>query len=102
MGRNAKATLETSFFIGSSSFLQVAMTCVKAYMSSKFGQIMPPPTELSALQSLKNQGTNNGGATVAFLYSCRYSNKDMHKCVDEFVFQPDLTTGYGVSCPWTT
>ena len=27
-------------------------------------------------------------------------NKDMHKVSDEFEFQPDWTTVYGVSCPW--
>ena len=86
MGRNAKATLETSFLIGSSSFLQVARTRIKAYLSSNFGQIMPLPRELAAHQSLKNQCINNGVATVEFLYICRYYNKDMHKCLDEFEF----------------
>ena len=27
-------------------------------------------------------------------------NKDMHKISDEFEFQPDWTTDYGVRCPW--
>ena len=27
-------------------------------------------------------------------------NEDMHKISDEFQFQPDRTTDYGVSCPW--
>ena len=26
-------------------------------------------------------------------------NKDMHKSLDEFEFQPDPTTDYGVTCP---
>ena len=26
-------------------------------------------------------------------------NKDMHLILDEFVFQPDMKTDYGVSCP---
>ena len=25
-------------------------------------------------------------------------NKDMHKSLNDFEFQPDLTTDYGVSC----
>ena len=29
-------------------------------------------------------------------------NKDMHKILDEFEFQPDPTTDYGVSCPWAS
>ena len=31
-------TLAPSFLIGSSSFLQVSMTCMKAWMSSNFGK----------------------------------------------------------------
>ena len=27
---------------------------------------------------------------------------DMHKISDEFEFQPDWTTDYGVSCPWAS
>ena len=27
-------------------------------------------------------------------------NEDMHKISDEFEFQPDRTTDYGVNCPW--
>ena len=29
-------------------------------------------------------------------------NEDMHKILDEFEFQPDPTTDYGVSCPWAS
>ena len=39
-----------SFF----SFLQVTRTCMKAWMSSNFGQIPTPTPELSALARLKN------------------------------------------------
>ena len=41
-------TLAPSFLIQSSSFLQVTRTCMKAWMSSNFGQI-PSTPELSAL-----------------------------------------------------
>ena len=53
-GRNLVNTLAPSFFIRSSSFLQVMRTCMKAWMSSNFGQIPPPTPELSALARLKN------------------------------------------------
>ena len=49
------ATLVTSFLIGSCSFLQVTRTCLKVWISSNFGQIPPQPTELAALERLKNQ-----------------------------------------------
>ena len=53
-GRNLINTLSPSFFNRSSSFLQVTITCVKAWMSSNFGQIPPLTPELSALARLKN------------------------------------------------
>ena len=43
----------SSFFIGSSSFLQVTWTTIKSGMSSKFGQIRPLTAELAALERLK-------------------------------------------------
>ena len=46
-------TLALSFFIGSSSFLQVTRTTVKSWISSKFGQIQPCTAELAALDHLK-------------------------------------------------
>ena len=46
-------TLAPSFLIESSSFLQVTRTCLKAWMSSNFGQITPLTPELSALERLK-------------------------------------------------
>ena len=29
-------------------------------------------------------------------------NKDIHKILDKFKFQPDRTTDYEVSCPWAS
>ena len=46
-------TLAPSFLYESSSFLQVTRTCIKAWMSSNFGQIPPPTPELSTLGRLK-------------------------------------------------
>ena len=45
-GRNLVNTLAPSFLIGSSSFLQVTRTCMKAWMSSNFGKFA---TELRPL-----------------------------------------------------
>ena len=47
-------TLAPSFLIGSSSFLQVARSTIKAYMGSKFGQFRPATEESVALEHLKN------------------------------------------------
>ena len=47
-------TLAPRFLIGSSSFLQVTRSTIKAYMCSKFSQIRPGTVELAALECLKN------------------------------------------------
>ena len=48
------ATLAPSFFIGSSSFLQVTRTTIISRMGSNFSQIRPLTAELAALECLKN------------------------------------------------
>ena len=57
MGQNANlvSTLEPSFLIGSFSFLQVARTTIKAWMSLNVGRIPPLTSELAALERLKKQ-----------------------------------------------
>ena len=44
-GRNVVSTLSPSFFIGSSSFLQVTRTIIKAWMSWNFSSIRPRTAE---------------------------------------------------------
>ena len=48
------STLAPSFLNGSSSFLQVTRTTIKAWMSSNLGRIRPLTSELAALERLKN------------------------------------------------
>ena len=43
-----------SFLIGSSSFLQVRRTAIRAWISSNFRQIHSQTAELAALERLKN------------------------------------------------
>ena len=52
--KNGVATFSRLFLIGSISYLQVTMTYMRAWMSSKFDQIGPGTTELAALEHLKN------------------------------------------------
>ena len=47
------STLAPSFLFGSSSFLQVTRTTIKAWMSSNLGRIPPLTLELAALERLK-------------------------------------------------
>ena len=46
------ATVVLSCLIGSSSFLQVMRTCIKAWMRSNFSKIPPLTTELATLERL--------------------------------------------------
>ena len=50
---NLVTTLTPSFFIGSSLFLQVTSTNIKACMGSKFHKIGPETYELAALERLE-------------------------------------------------
>ena len=53
MGENLVSTLALPFFIGSSLFLQVTRTAIKAWMSSKFDKIGPGSAELATHECLK-------------------------------------------------
>ena len=50
---NVVSTLEPSFLIGSSSYLQVKRTSITSRKSSKFGQIGPRTAELAALERME-------------------------------------------------
>ena len=52
MSYNLVSPLAPSFLMGSSSFLQVTRTTIKAWMSSNFGRIQPLTSELVALEGL--------------------------------------------------
>ena len=53
MGKNGVITFSRILLIRSFSYLQVTMTCIRAWMSSKFGRIRPRTTELAALERMK-------------------------------------------------
>ena len=53
-GRNVVSTPAPSFYIGSSSFMQVTRTTIKAWMSSNFSRIPLLTAELAALECLEN------------------------------------------------
>ena len=47
------STLALPCFIGSSLFLQITMTAIKAWIGSKFGKIGPGSAEFATLERLK-------------------------------------------------
>ena len=54
-GKGVVTTLVPSFLNGSSSFLHVTRTTMKAWTSLNFGKIPSQTTKLAALEHLKNQ-----------------------------------------------
>ena len=88
-------TLAPSVLIGSSEFLQVTRTIIKAWTSSQFDQIRPWNAELAALERLKIS------IDLKWEKSCEHSRafifnwiffilagiKDMHEGLDEFGFR---------------
>ena len=53
-GKNLVSTLAPSFFIESSSFLQLRRTIIKSWTKSNFGLVQPWTVELTALEDWKN------------------------------------------------
>ena len=56
--------------------------------------------ELAALQCLKNRRHHFFSVAIDPILFKLTGNEDMQNILDEFEFRPDLTTAYGVSCPW--
>ena len=58
--------------------------------------------ELAALERLKSRRHHFFSITIDPILFKLAGNEDMRSILDEFEFQPDLTTDYGVSCPWVS
>ena len=56
--------------------------------------------ELAALERLRNRRQHFVSVAIDPILFKLAGNEDMHNILDEFEFRPDLTTDYGVSCPW--
>ena len=90
------------FLIGSSSFLQVTRTTIKAWMSLNFGGISPLTAELAALERLKKTyklvSTLVPSIFVWILFILA-GNKGNYIVSDEFEIRPVPSMECGVSCP---
>ena len=58
--------------------------------------------ELAALERRKNRRHHFFSVAINPILFKRAGNVDMHNILDEFEFRPDLTTDYGISCPWAS
>ena len=97
--KNGVATFSRMFLIGYISYLQVTITCVRPWISLKFGQI----------RQLVSMATNRVimEKMLLSLFLCCFNpilfilagNDDMHNSSEEFELLPDPTTDCAVSCP---
>ena len=106
-GENAVSILTPSVLIRSSSNLHVTRIDIKSRMSSNFGQIRPHPSELCALERLKNSHRLIMGkwclqaSMLIFdrIFVKLAGNQDTHKISDEFEFRPDWICHFGITRP---
>ena len=77
-------------------------TCIKAWMSLNLGQIPPLTMELAVLERLKNRSHHFFSVAIDPILFKLTGNEEVHYILDEFEFQPDRTTDYGISCPWAS
>ena len=70
-----------SFFIGSSSFLQVTRTTIKAWMSLNFGVISPLTAELASLERLKKTYKLVSTLAPSFLFGSSLSLQVTRKTI---------------------
>ena len=96
-GENDVCTLTPSVLIRSSSNLQITRTGIKSCTRSNFGQIEPLPSELGALERLKNSLWLIMGKWClqanTFIFDWIFvklaGNQNRHKISDEFKLWPD-------------
>ena len=84
-------TLAHSCLIGSSSFLLITRTTTKDCPSAS-GKI--------SIYFIWEKCCDHSSAFIfKWIFFFLAGNKDNHKSLDEFEFQPDPITDYGVNCP---
>ena len=81
-----------SFLIGSSSFLHVTRTTIKAWMSLNFGGISPLTAEFAALERLKKDLLvcyHSSAFVFDWIFFILAGNNDNYIVSDEFEIRPD-------------
>ena len=84
-------TLELSFLIGSSSFVQETRTCIKAWMSSNFNQTRPLTIELPALLASEKSMYNVVNTLAPSFLIGSSSFLQVTRISDEFKIRQDQT-----------
>ena len=100
-GENGVSTLSLLFLIGSFWYFHVTRTSIKAWMSLNFLKWDLTLAHWTQVSDWCPLGYLFCVAIDPILFKLA-SNEDRHNILDEFEFRPDLTTDYGVSCPWAS
>ena len=74
-------------------------TCIKAWMSSKLGQIRPLVSMATDSFIIWKTVSNFFSVVLDGILFILTGNYDIHKSLDEFEIRPDPTTDHRVSCP---
>ena len=74
-------------------------TCIKAWMSSKFGQIRPLVSMATDSDIIWKMVLQLFSVVLDGILFILTGNDDIHKSLDEFEIQPDPTTDHRASCP---
>ena len=85
--------------MGSFSYLQVMRTCIRARMSSKFGQMRPLVSMATVRVTVGKQCHHVSSNFIDRIHFILAGNDDIHKSLNEFEIQRDPTMDYGVGCP---
>ena len=81
MGKTASSLFFRMLLIGSFSYLQVTMTCMRAWMSSKFDRIGSMTAELAALERMKKNPIDlKWGKRCHHIFSAFFKLELFHIC----------------------
>ena len=88
-----------SFFIVSSSNLQIIRTAIKSWTSWNSGHIHPLTSELPARECQKICCGHDSAFSLDWIFISLVDNEDRHKILNEVDSGSDKTICFGVTCP---
>ena len=97
--KNGVATFSRLFLMGFFSYLQVMMTNMRAWMSSKFGEIRPLVSMATDMVIMAKQCHHFLSAVFHPILFIHADNNDMHENLENIEIWPFPNTDWEVSCP---
>ena len=99
-GENDVSTFPRLFLLWSFLYLQVTRTCITSQpdLTTDYAVSCPWASQKFPI----DLQWENVVSMLARSFLIISSNQNRHKSLDEFDFEPDQTTHFGVTCPWLT